>query len=182
MVGRSGALRREAHMRRLGLMAIIAGVLAAAGPATAGGRPDRPASGGETISFAVPTVVFAAPSGFCAVATATFPLESPAGDAVGRGRACIRTLAGCDPFFVGCHQRADAVFRLRFTGRGLLRIRVQIREVFVSENRVVQWVRGFVVRGTGDFRGARGTIAGGGTAAFTATGVDADLHYVIRLR
>jgi hypothetical protein len=106
------------------------------------------------------------------------------GHVVGGGREsyCLKTFAGRP----GPRATVRDSGTMRFTRKGWsLVARVRIVQRFGADGaHAHQTLRGTVTGGTGRFRGARGTIAGGGTDVERPPGhiVRSSLRYVIRLR
>jgi hypothetical protein len=159
----------------LALVVILAGAATLA--VAASGAPPR----AFTITFTVQNVgdgSAACPPGVFGL---SFDMAAPSGALLGTGVSCILSTEGCDPFvqFVpGCHRFADARFDLHFAG-GTLVAPLRLFELFPTPLSFVQVGVGRIVGGTGAFAGARGIVEGGGTGAFTETGIDAHLTYTV---
>jgi hypothetical protein len=156
---------------------VLAGIVCAlaltAGAAHADGG-DR-----ETITFSVQNVGPAdCPEALFGL---SFDLVSPAGNALGTGTSCVRSIDGCEPFVAGCRQTVHAVFTLDF-GRGSLTVPMKLREVWPTESSLTQRGTGRIAGGTGDFVDARGRVKGGGALAFTEQGLASEVVYTVHLK
>ena len=112
-----------------------------------------------TPDLSVPVSCPDAPFGFA------LDVSSPSGTTVGSGRTCVKSLEGCDPFVAFCHRTVHATMTLDLR-RGSLIVDLFLLEVLPTEASFVQFGKGTVSGGTGDFATARGRIVGGGRGAF----------------
>lgn len=159
----------------LALMA-VATLAAGAGTAAAADRDER-----HTLTLAIENVQIGEPTADCPAATLfaiSFSLVSVAGETVGDGVACVQSLAGCDPFVVGCSQVAQSVFVFHLPG-GSITADMTLHETFLTESTILQIAFGRITSGTGVYAGATGRIFGGGLATFAATGVVPRLRYFV---
>jgi hypothetical protein len=152
-------------MKPLAVLTLAAGALLAAPAAQA--QP-------QATVVKIHDVVFTGPTAEC-LDVAEFPLGSPSGAVIGSGTACLTGGDfGCFPVPVpGCAQTTLSTFTFRLPG-GTVEADMTLKEVFTSESSLVQVGRGEIIGG--------GRIVGGGTATFTATGIAADLTYVVLQR
>jgi hypothetical protein len=96
---------------------------------------------------------------------------------------CLRTFTGRPGPNAVVQDRGTMTFSL--PRRGTLRTRVRIVQTFAADGRHArQSLTGTVVGGSGGFRGARGTIRGGGTDVEAAPGriTASKLRYLVTLR
>jgi hypothetical protein len=123
----------------------------------------------ENIGFAEPTQA-------CPVFIITFDIVSPDGSPLGTGSSCIQSFVGCDPFFVGCRQRAETIFTFALSGRDPIVVAATVNEIVLDDDpfTLAHFTRGTVVNGTGQLIGA-------GTIVFTAEGIQSNLVYVLIL-
>jgi hypothetical protein len=130
----------------------------------------------EVIVMRFENIGFTEPSEACPGGLITFDIISPAGAPLGTGSSCIQSIAGCDPFFVGCRQTAKAIFTFALTGRDPIVVAATVNEVVLDDDPFTlrQFTRGTVVNGSGHLIGA-------GTATFTAEGIQSTLVYVLIL-
>jgi hypothetical protein len=156
------------------LIGIVAALALAAGSA---GAPLK----ATTITFSAQNFgdgsAACAPGGF----GLSFDMISPAGALLGTGVSCILSSAGCDPFvaFVpGCHSTTEARFELHFAN-GSVTAPMKLFELYRTPTAFLQVGVGKISAGTGAFAGARGIVDGGGTGAFTDTGLDSQIVYTV---
>jgi hypothetical protein len=112
-----------------------------------------------------------------------FDMLSPGGELLGTGQTCLKSIDGCDPFELwvpGCHRTVAAVLYFDFAN-GSLVTPMRVLEVFTTPTSVVQRATGMIASGTGAFAGATGMVEGGGSAAFTDTGLTTHLVYTVHL-
>lgn len=98
----------------------------------------------------------------------------------GTQTTCINGLDGVPGADVVMHSRGVMTFHLK---KGSIRARVRITQRFGSDGvHARQTVRGSIVGGTRAYRGAGGTINGGGTVTDRASGLGpVNLRYTLRL-
>jgi len=159
------------------VMSVLAGIVAAL--ALAAGSTAAPPKA-VTVAFGIQNVGFEATCppdvfGF------SFDMVAPGGAVVGTGQTCLLSSAGCDPFVAwvrGCHRTLETAWRLSLPG-GTVSLSVPLFELYPTPATFVQIGVGTVTGGTGAFAGARGLVAGGGTGAFTETGIESRLFYTV---
>jgi hypothetical protein len=134
--------------------------------------------GGHDNAFAIRNVAFTDPTAACPGGNLTFDLVSLVGVPAGTGSSCIVSAAGCEPFAVGCKQVTQAIFTFNLED-GSVTAPMTLHERFVTDSSVTQRGKGKIASGTGSFAVAHGVIEGGGTIAFTATGLDVQLVYAV---
>jgi hypothetical protein len=136
---------------------------------------------GIALAVAVIVVRVAGPAAGHSTSACFLSLRS---DIVGGGSEtyCLKTFTGRPGPRAVVHDAGVMTFVLR---RGTLRANVHIVERFGSDGaHATQTLRGAISGGTGRFRGARGTIAGGGSVLERPAGhvVRSSLRYVLSLR
>ena len=129
----------------------------------------------QQIAFTFSNIGFSGMTGDCPEGVITFDIATPQGEPLGSGFSCVKSVAGCTPFEVPCHQRLTAVLSLTLSGRTYL-VSASLFEVIVDDDpfTVVQRVHGHLIDG-------KGHLKGGGTVAFTPEGVQSTIVYVLRL-
>jgi hypothetical protein len=111
----------------------------------------------------------------------SFDMVSPAGAPLGSGRSCVHSIEGCFPFTPFCRQAVRSTFTLNFA-RGSLTAPMTLREILPTETSFIQFGKGKIAAGTGDFAGARGRLKGGGAGAFTDQGFVGRIVYAVVLK
>lgn len=157
-------------MRKLLFVSIATLVLLAFSAGTA------QAAAKETVVVTFENIVFGEASDACAGGIATFDIVAPGGAPLGTGSSCILSFTGCEPFRVGCHQKAATILTFALSGRGPIIVAAKLHEVALDDDpfTLAQRAHGSVVNGKGHLRG-------GGTVTFTAEGIESTLVYVLRL-
>jgi hypothetical protein len=152
---------------------LVVAVLPAADAAVAvdSGRRDR------VVVMTFENIEFDFGSSACPEGVVRFDVVSPAGAQVGTGSSCIQRVDGCDPFAVGCRQRAESIFTFALAGRDAIVVSTKLHEVVLDDDpfTLAQLALGKVVNGEGGLIGA-------GTLVFTPDGIESTLVYVLRLR
>src|SRR5687767_7482554 len=120
-------------MTRLVLLLALIGALGSATAASA-------VSDNSKESYGIGNVQFGGAEGCLFVIS--FTLLAPDGTTAGTGESCVRSLVGCDPFFDGCRQTAEATQTFTLPGRGTITADVTLNERLFADGRLEQKARG----------------------------------------
>ena len=109
-----------------------------------------------------------------------FDMESPGGASLGTGATCVQSIVGCQ-FAAGCADIKRGTFTLDF-GRGSVTGPIVLREMWLTDARVLQIDNGAISSGTGDFAGASGSVTCAGLIQYTAGGALPSVGCAVTLR
>jgi hypothetical protein len=144
------------------VLAVVAASLAAAGIAHASGNPIQR----DAITVRIDRPVFLGPTAACPAFRAHTRLLSESGVVVGSSLLCASSVTFDDPTAT---QIQEGILTLYLPG-GAIAATATLVDGFGGYPNVTQTISGSVTAGTGVYRGASGTLAGGGTIVFDENG------------
>jgi hypothetical protein len=159
-------------MNKVLLPLLVTVAFAVAGGAQAG----NPIQHGQVVVRIATPPTFLGSTPKCPVQRSHVQLQSEDGRQLGTSLLCVQVP---DP-------EEDAIFTeigtlTLFLPGGTIETRVTIDDDFAGFPIVTQTLTGAVTRGTGVYRGASGSITGGGTIVFVPNGPEPDLLFTIEL-
>jgi hypothetical protein len=145
------------------VLSVVAAALMAAEIAQASGSPIQP----DPITVQVDSPVFLGPTPACPAFRAHTRLLSESSAVVGSSMLCASSVTFDE---MTATQTEDGILTLHLPG-GTIVANATLVDGFSGYPIVTQTISGSVTAGTGVYRGASGTLAGGGTIVFDENGV-----------
>ena len=145
------------------VLALVVGALAAAGVAQASSTPIQL----DPITVRVDAPVFLGPTPACPEFRAHTRLLSPSGAVVGSSMLCVSSVT----FDESTLTMTQVGILTLYVPGGTIVTNATLADAFGGYPIVTQTISGSVIAGTGIYRGASGTLAGGGTIVVDENGV-----------